>query len=586
MRRYRLAALATLLLTAGPLTAQRPTTTEDRIPSEVAERVMAFFNDPGTLRFSGSSRIPASRRLEGDVGVLGGPITIAGRIEGSLIVVNGDVLFEEGGTITGDLMVIGGEVEGGADRSVLGDLTIYSEKLRYRRRGDEIVFGVTDGEGDPELSSNLGVGSLRFTVKAGTNYNRVEGLPVLFGPVLDTSGRNPLRLDILAVWRSYTGLTLDPDRMGYRVRAEQMLGGTREWSVGGTLHSEFDPVEAWGLTGLEASLATFLLHTDYRDYYERQGWSIFGRYDPVSTPLSLTLDYRDERHTSGLVQSPWSLTRNDQPWRPQPLVAEGTTQSLGLAVRLDTRNDPREPSQGLLLEARTRIGVGGGWSMPSYIDPFIDPPLPGTDVDPAAIVAPEPVDSDFALGFLDMRSYNRVGQATTLNFRGLLGGSLKGSALPSQLQLAVGGEGSTPGFPLFYGDCGARELEVQRPIGGDGEFVPAYLGYGCDRIALAQIELRSGFFVSLDVGGDEDGDRWRWMPVMDLSPGWAVFMNAGRGWANTNRLPGGVQPRINTDTLFDVGLGVYLGSFGVYWAAPLSGGRHGSNFFVRLSHRF
>jgi hypothetical protein len=581
MSRYRASIVFSLLLFASGASGQERDQESGRIPEALAEQIAAFFNDPGILRFSGASRIPASRSLEGDVAVLGGPITIAGRIEGHLVVVNGDVLFEDEGIVTGDLLVAGGTVQGGSDDSVLGTVTVYSDKLRYRMRGDEIVFGITNAEGDPELSSNLGVGSLRFTVKAGTNYNRVEGLPVLFGPVLDTSGRNPLRLDILALWRSYSGLTLDPDRMGYRIRGEQMLGGTREWSVGGTLHSEFDPIEAWGITGLEASLATFLLHTDYRDYYERTGWSVFARYDPMSSPLALTLDYRDEKHLSGLVESPWSLTRNNEPWRPQPMVAEGKSRSIGLAVRFDTRNNRREPSAGFLIEARTRFGVGGAWDFPSYVDPFLDP-----DVDPPTITDPEPVDTDFALGFLDMRSYNRIGQATTLNFRGLLGGSLKNSALPSQLQFVVGGEGSVPGFPLFHGDCGARDLEVQRPVGPEPEYVPAYLGYGCDRIALAQVELRSGFFVSFDVGGEEDGDRWRWMPVIDLSPGWAVFMNAGRGWANSTRLPGGVQPRANTDALVDAGLGVYLGNFGVYWAAPITGGGGGSNFFVRLTHRF
>ena len=298
MSRYRASIVISLLLFASGASAQERDQESGRISEALAEQIAAFFNDPEVLRISGASRIPASRTLEGDVAVLGGPITIAGRIEGHLVVVNGDVLFEDEGMVTGDLLVAGGDVEGGSDDSVLGTATVYTDKLRYRLRGDEIVFGITNAEGDPELSSNLGVGSLRFTIKAGTNYNRVEGLPVLFGPVLDTSGRNPLRLDILALWRSYSGLTLDPDRMGYRVRGEQMLGGTREWSVGGTLHSEFDPIESWGITGLEASLATFLLHTDYRDYYERTGWSVFTRYDPMSTPLALTLDYRDEKHLS------------------------------------------------------------------------------------------------------------------------------------------------------------------------------------------------------------------------------------------------------------------------------------------------
>ena len=83
-------------------------------------------------------------------------------------------------------------------------------------------------------------------------------------------------------------------------------------------------------------------------------------------------------------------------------------------------------------------------------------------------------------------------------------------------------------------------------------------------------------------GGDDDwADDWDWDPRVEFAPDWSVFFNMGRGWT--------VDGLGNTETLMDVGVGIYLGDLGLYYAYPLnedeSGGRNG-NFFIRLSRRF
>ncbi|MEK6611135.1 MAG: hypothetical protein AABZ35_09450, partial [Gemmatimonadota bacterium] len=67
-----------------------------QLPRDVADEIVRFFNGPGTLHFSGITRVPAGRGIDGDVAILGGPVTVAGRISGGLVVVNGDVVFERG----------------------------------------------------------------------------------------------------------------------------------------------------------------------------------------------------------------------------------------------------------------------------------------------------------------------------------------------------------------------------------------------------------------------------------------------------------------------------------------------------------
>ena len=89
MRQRSIAALAAslLLLAAASAAAQdrgytirvSPQQGADprQLPRDVADEVIRFFNAPGTLHFSGITRIPAARGIDGDVAVLGGPVTVA-----------------------------------------------------------------------------------------------------------------------------------------------------------------------------------------------------------------------------------------------------------------------------------------------------------------------------------------------------------------------------------------------------------------------------------------------------------------------------------------------------------------------------
>ena len=65
------------------------------------------------------------------------------------------------------------------------------------------------------------------------------------------------------------------------VRAEQHMGPGGRFSVGGSAHSVVQPIESWQLTNIEASLAAFLLHEDYRDYYKRE---VFAPTPATTTP--------------------------------------------------------------------------------------------------------------------------------------------------------------------------------------------------------------------------------------------------------------------------------------------------------------
>ncbi|MEX0979663.1 MAG: hypothetical protein WDZ89_01130, partial [Gemmatimonadota bacterium] len=252
------AAVVVSLVAAEPAAARQHPVAEADLPRHVAEQIVAFFNDPTTVRFTGATSIPASRTLRGDVGVLDGVIRLGGEIDGVLVVVNGNLELERGASVTGDVLVVGGRVIGAEEASIGGTLTVYEERLRYVQRGERLTYTGPRQPIGPIHESPLG--RSRFTFRTGTNYNRVEGLPVMFGPIVETSGRNPLRIEGFGIWRSTSGLSLQGEELGYSVLLEQSLFARGDAGIGFTLHSEVLPIERWGLTDVEASLSTFFLH--------------------------------------------------------------------------------------------------------------------------------------------------------------------------------------------------------------------------------------------------------------------------------------------------------------------------------------
>jgi hypothetical protein len=143
-----------------------------------------------------------------------------------------------------------------------------------------------------------------------------------------------------------------------------------------------------------------------------------------------------------------------------------------------------------------------------------------------------------------------------------------------------------PGFPLFDQDCGARANVRGYNLASNGVLYRerVFESYGCDRLALFQAELRGdlGWGWSPGRGNRSPWDRdWDWSPDFELSPDWAVFFDAGKVWT--------VQENEDSSAMMDLGVGIYLGDLGLYYAFPLTEDAEGDRsgrFFIRLSQRF
>ena len=514
----------------------------DLTPAASVE-LIELHNAATTSRFAGEVRVAPGAEMRGDAAILNGPLVVEGALVGRVLVVNGSAFLAPGARVDGDLIVVGGNITGAADATVNGQLIVYREALNYRR-----VDGLIELE-DPEpiagvrAGRDFGFGNTSFSLALRGAYNRVEGLPVAFGPRVEFGRSNPTVVDASLIYRTAGGFTLDGDQVGHVVRLEQFLGGHGRFRLGVAHRSEVLPIEVNGLSDTEASLATFVLHRDYRDHYDREGWATYVRWTNDRRAFDATLEYRNERHRSRAEQSPWTLFDNGEPFRLQPSIAEGDFESIALRIEHDSRNDLRDPASGWWVRFESEQGLGAE------------------------------ADRSFGALTLDARRYLRLTPLTRAAVRVWAAGSVDGEELPPQRQHALGGEGTLPGFELFELDCGARDEQRWQDAGATRPFY-----YGCDRVLLGQVMLEQTLpFVrplGRSLGLDFDFGH---------EPALALFADVGRAWIEDGAV--GERAAGRSGFSLDGGIGVRLGRIGVYWAVPITEGGQGANFFVRIGSR-
>jgi hypothetical protein len=396
---------------------------------------------------------------------------------------------------------------------------------------------------------------------SGKVYNRVEGLPVLFGPTYSYDGTAlAIRSSLFGIVRTVGPIRLTGPSSGYDGRIDARFGTAfgrpLAWGLGVRAYDIVAPVERWQMTEPEGGLAAFLLHRDYLDYYNRHGASAqLGWY---GTPyLTVEARYADERWTSRAAGDPFSLFRNGQAWRANPTMDEGVFRIVSLDARFDTRNDPEAPSGGWLLMASYEHGSSAA-----------DQRAP-RDI-AAPLSAPERV--EYGRLFVDLRRYTRISPRSQINTRVMLGGWLHGDPLPLQRAVSVGGPGTIPGYDFrkVRGDANVQTCAIagQTPSGN-----PAL----CDRVVLGQLEFRTQLASTPFALSNARAVRVR-AAGFTANPVGVLFADVGRGWRMTSPWPSTYKA--------DVGVGLDLGLVGLYVAKSVTDCPEAANFFVRVRRRF
>jgi len=537
-------------------------------PPDVVAELIAFYNDSSTTRMQGDVTLPAGSRFEGKLAMYRGSLRVAGRVAGPIAVANGTLYLLPGAAVDGAILVVGGRLLRSEQVDHVGTERVYWDAAPVVRDNDGLLTLRERRRPLSEIASartSFQVGRIRTTLSLGTGgtYNRVEGLPVQFGPLFELrpSTNTYARLDLRGILRTAGEDTDLRSDFGYLARGDLRFSGGTEFGVAGLVYGEVKQIEDQPLSAAESGWSAFLLQRDYRDYFESKG--VTGLAYVQATPaLRVEVSLSRDAERSVRAADPWSLLRNSDEWRRNPLVDDGHYFTTGVLLEFDTRNDRDRPSTGWMIRSRFEHVTS---------DDIAPVALP-------AVVRPSPptgggYGTDRLL--LDVRRYSRLTPGLRVSARLRADGWIAGDRLPIQRRVSLGGPDVLPGFDLRSFSCAPR--------GFSSPGNPAL----CDRMIATQLEVRTrvGLNVGYRLPSGESSRPGRFIGIEEADL--VIFSDAGKAWlagngpgqVPVNRLP------VLREWSMDLGLGLDAGEVGAYLAKSVTSGES-VKFVVRLQRRF
>jgi hypothetical protein len=394
----------------------------DRELRQAAERRYLKHHDEGRLRREyGNYAVAIGVTLESDLVVTRGTVAIAGKVNGSVLVIRGDALIDSTGEVLGDVVSIGGRIDRRPNSRVFGDMVETSPRYLI---ADEDRPAKYDEREEREHRWNHNRKWRRWQEEWNDNfdvkiiYNRVDGL-FLGGELPRVYNRRYLaNLEVFG----FGGYGLKAKRWQYEAGAEFYFGRAFRFIVGGEAHDRTASQDEWIIPELENSLAAFLINEDFRDYYRRDGFSFYATQH-LGRPFKLTAAYRRDDHLALQNKTDWSLFVNEKRFRLNPAIDEGKMISYVGQLTLDTRDHDEHPHRGWL------IFLEGETSRPDFDSVF-----------------------DFERFIVDIRRYQPIGYGKNFDIR-LRAGTGRG-VLPQQYLFDLGGISTLRGyrFKEFSGD--------------------------------------------------------------------------------------------------------------------------------------
>lgn len=293
------------------------------------------------VTFNGNTEIAETDTVQGDLVVKNGTLTVRGTVVGDVLVVNGDIELKSRSRVLGNVRTMNGSITKDERSYVEGytEQSLNSSPKNSKRKNT--------------LRTKYSYSFKPYFLNSGNDiddnilfrYNRVEGIFFGFGSEKKyywdgskvISGYGSFGYGFAShKWRLQLGL----DRQF--AASDEIL-----FESGGEVHSLTDTKDEWIMNLGENNLAALFFREDFRDYFQREGFSLHSALYTKKGDFSGMLDVRflNDRYASLDNRARWGVFGSNE-FRNNPFVNVGTMKSISLSAVISTVEKYRYRSEG------------------------------------------------------------------------------------------------------------------------------------------------------------------------------------------------------------------------------------------------
>ena len=311
-----------------------------------------FQNNLPVLHKMVSFQIPEGDTVQSNMLLVNGDLRIYGIVQGTVVIVDGNVYLGSKGLVEQDVICINGRINrerfskiaGRAIETVLPTSNLNPQKtthkeLQLRRRPPDTRELL---DWDRSIKKYA-----RMSKRMLARYNRVEGLFAGSGfqsplwPVL-----YPLKFGL----SGFAGFGLSNEKWRYQANIEAHYESDVAFAFGYTHFDYTDSQDHWRISREENSLAALIAGSDFMDYFQRTGSGIYAMMR-FQNNLAVQGGYFVEKYAALARQNNWSLIGKNASFRPNPAIESGEFQVIKTRLQFDSRDNADTPIRGLLATA-------------------------------------------------------------------------------------------------------------------------------------------------------------------------------------------------------------------------------------------
>ncbi len=328
----------------------------ERSVAKKMERKYLGSNNTDVLRFDGDAEIDQNERVDGDIVVLNGTLKVEGEVTGTVLAIFGDVELGPDAYVHGDVVSVNGKVWTEDESKIRGDVVVTN--VPVDKDDGNVTISKRRHDDHPQRRQNTNWPDDDDEV-VWADYNRVDGLTL--GMQFPRPGWWANKRHNFALIGK-GGYSFASKRWQYQAGIERSTPGDFRFSLGGEFHDLTDTQDRWIICDHENGLAAFFLKEDFRDYYNRTGWSVWASQN-FSRNVKLTATYHQDDFGNVEKNTNWSFFGKKKDFRENPLALPGgfvaaygfdaplNLKSVSGIFTIDSRNNVKRPTSGWHINA-------------------------------------------------------------------------------------------------------------------------------------------------------------------------------------------------------------------------------------------